>query len=284
MRKSLSLVFLGLLIAPSAFSDSKTKSSEERIITIGGSISEIACALDACDKIIAVDTSSTFPTSLEKLPKIGYARNLSAEGLVSFKPTLVILDQDAGPPHVIQKLEAMKIPMAKVNNGTTVADTKLRIQEIAAALKAKDKGDKLVADFEAKIAGLEKFKAEKVKKKVLFVYARGGKHIMVAGDKTPVSTLFELMGVENAMKGMEGFKPLTAEAVAAAKPDVILMTESGAESLGGKEGVLSLPGVKLTPAGEKKAVLLDNDLRILTIGPRTGEVVEALHAQLGTKG
>ena len=122
------------------------------------------------------------------------------------------------------------------------------------------------------------------KKKALFIYARGGKHLMVAGDKTPVSTLLDLMGAENAVKGVEGFKPLTAEAVTAAKPDVIIMTESGAESLGGKEGIFALPGVKLTPAGKNKTVIVDNDLRLLTIGPRTGDVIEAIHAQLGNKG
>lgn len=276
-------IFLSIfLMGASASAYSATK--DQRIVSIGGANTEIACALDACDSIVAVDTSSTFPASLDKLPKVGYARNLSAEGIVALKPTLVLLDEDAGPPHVIKKLEALKIPMAKVNNGTKVEDTRTRIKEIALALGRAEQGEKLTKDFDAKLETLKKYQDDKNKKRVLFIYARGGKHLMVAGDNTPVSTLLTLMGAENAIKGVDGFKPLTAEAVAAAKPDVILMTESGAESLGGREGVFALPGVKITPAGEKKQLLLDNDLRLLTIGPRTAEVIEAMHAQLGNKG
>ncbi|RYZ54570.1 MAG: hemin ABC transporter substrate-binding protein, partial [Proteobacteria bacterium] len=94
------------------------------------------------------------------------------------------------------------------------------------------------------------------------------------------STLIKLMGGINAIQGIEGFKPLTAEAVAAAKPDIILMTKSGAESLGGTDAIFNLPGMKITPAAAKKNILLDDDLRLLTIGPRTAEVIEAMHARL----
>lgn len=275
-------IFLGSLALVFGFSAQAAET--QRIISLGGANTEIICALDACDKLVAVDTSSTFPESLAKLPKVGYARNLSAEGIVALKPTLIILDEEAGPPHVIQKLEALKIPMKKVNAGIKLDDAKTRMKEIAAALGVPEKGEKLAKDFDAKIASLAKYQNEKIKKRVLFIYARGGKHLMVAGDNTPVSVLLNLMGAENAIKGIEGFKPLTAEAVAAAKPDVILMTETGAESLGGREGVFALPGVKLTPAGQKKQLLLDNDLRLLTVGPRTGEVIEDIHVKLGTKG
>lgn len=255
-----------------------------RIVSLGGANTEIVCALGACDKIVAVDTSSTFPDSLSKLPKVGYARNLSAEGIVGLKPTLVILDDEAGPPHVIKQLEAMKIPMKKVKSGVKLDEAKARMKDIAAALGVPEKGEKLIKDFDSRIASLAKYQNEKVKKRVLFIYARGGKHLMVAGDNTPVSVLLNLMGAENAIKGIEGFKPLTAEAVAAAKPDLILMTESGAESLGGRDGVFALPGVKLTPAGEKKQLFLDNDLRLLSIGPRTADVVDEIYLKIGSKG
>ncbi|MES2743877.1 MAG: ABC transporter substrate-binding protein [Bdellovibrionota bacterium] len=274
------IVFASFLFAMSATAFAETP----RIISLGGGITELVCALDACDKIVAVDTSSTFPESLKALPKVGYARNLSVEGIVALKPTMLLLDADAGPPHVIQKLEALKIPITKVNSGSKLEDARVRIKEVAAALGTPDKGEKLLKEFDTKIAKLSSYQNEKVKKRVLFIYARGGKHLMVAGDNTAVSTLLTLMGAQNAIQGIDGFKPLTAEAVAAAKPDVILMTQSGAESIGGRDAVFALPGIKITPAGANKKLFLDSDLELLTIGPRTADVIEAMHTELGLKG
>lgn len=269
-----SAAIFALALATQAFA------APSRIISIGGANSELVCALGACGALVAVDTSSEFPETLKPLQTIGYARSLSTEGILALKPDLVILDEDAGPPHVIAKLEAMKVPMAKVTSGSNVDDARLRMKQIATALGETKKGERLVADFDSSLARLAKFQKDPAKKRVMFIYARGGKHLMVAGEKTAIATLIGLMGGVNAIQGMEGFKPLTAEAVAAAKPDIILMTRSGAESLGGVDGVFSLPGLKLTPAAAKKNLLLDDDLRLLTIGPRTADVIEAMHARL----
>lgn len=274
MRSFVSLAFLAFVAAPIALS------APARIISVGGANTELVCALGACEKLVAVDTSSVFPENLKPLQKIGYSRSLSTEGILAQKPDLIIIDEDAGPPNVIAKLESMKIPLVKVSTGSTVEDAKKRMKSIALALGEEKKGEKLIADFDASLARLAKFQKDVNKKRVMFIYARGGKHLMVAGENTATATLINLMGGTNAIQGMDGFKPLTAEAVAAAKPDIILMTQSGAESLGGVEGVFALPGLKITPAAAKKTLLLDDDLRLLTIGPRTAEIIESMHTRL----
>jgi len=251
-----------------------------RIISIGGANTEIVCALGACDRLVAVDTTSDFPESVKKVTKIGYARSLSVEGILAQKPTLIILDDDAGPPHVIARLNDLKVPVTTVKAGYTIDDARLRMKQIAAVLGESKRGDDLVANFDSSLANLTVFQKDLNKKRVMFIYARGGKHLMVAGAKTPIATLIGLMGGVNATEGVEGFKPLTAEAVAAARPDVILMTKSGAESLGGVTGVFALPGLKITPAAAQNNLLLDTDLSLLTIGPRTAEVIKQMHMQL----
>ncbi len=255
----------------------------QRIVGIGGANSEIICSLGYCEQLVAVDTSSTFPKSLDNVKKIGYARSLSLEGILAQKPELIILDEEAGPPHVLSQLEKTKVRLVKVKAKDGVDGAKTRIRMIAEGLGAVEKGELLIKDLEANLAKLTKFPPDHLKKRVLFVYARGGKHLMVAGNKTPVSTLLELSRAQNAIDGFEGFKPLTAEAVTLAKPDLILMTKTGAESLGGKSGVFELPGMKLTPAAKNQKLYLDDDLSLLTIGPRTHEVAEKIHAMLSEK-
>ena len=53
--------------------------AEPRLVTLGGSITEIVYALGAGDRIVAVDTTSVYPESVLSLPKIGYMRALSSE-------------------------------------------------------------------------------------------------------------------------------------------------------------------------------------------------------------
>ncbi len=277
MKFFLTLAIGSLLLSPVVLA--KT----ERIVSIGGANSEIVCALGACDLIVAVDTSSTFPAALKGLPKLGYARSLSLESIIAQKPDRILLDKEAGPPHVLRQLEASSIPITVVEGGDDVDGAKTRMRAIAKALNRVEKGEALVKEFETKLSQIQSLPKEGSKKRALFVYARGGKHLMVAGDKTPIATLLQLSGIENAVSGIEGFKPLTAEAVTLAKPDLIIMTTSGAESLGGKTGVFELPGMQWTPAAKTKALLLDEDLRLLTIGPRTADVVQAIHKVLKGK-
>lgn len=254
--------------------------SAERLLTVGGGITEVVCALGSCDSIVAVDSSSTFPESVKKLPQVGYARALNVEGVLAQKPTLVILGEEAGPPEVIRKLEAMKVPLARIKENHSLEGSFDRIRGVAAALNKKAEGEALVKSIDTQLQTLKKTFAQGKKPKVLFLYARGAKLMQVAGGETTADTMISLMGAENAAKDVKGYKPFTSEAIAAANPDVILMTDKGAESLGGAEKVFELPGMKLTQAFAKKRLVTEEDLRFLSIGPRTPDVVKGLNAKI----
>lgn len=256
----------------------------ERLLTVGGGITEAVCALGACDKIVAVDSSSTFPDSVKRLPQVGYSRALNVEGVLAQKPSLVILGEEAGPPDVIHKLEALKVPMVRIKEGHSLEGSFERIRGIAAAINKKPEGEALVKSIDGQLQALRKSFGTEKKARVLFLYARGAKLMQVAGEETTVDTMIGLIGAENAVKGVKGYKPFTAEAVAAANPDLILMTAKGAESLGGAEKVFDLPGMKHTRAFATKSLLTEEDLRLLSIGPRTPDVVKALNAQLPRSG
>jgi iron complex transport system substrate-binding protein len=111
---------------------------------------------------------------------------------------------------------------------------------------------------------------------VLFVYTSSSGALQVAGEGTAASAMIALAGARNATSGFTGYRPMTAEAVIAAAPDVILFTDRGLASAGGVDAVLAKPGVALTPAGRARRVVSLDDLLLLGFGPRTGAAAEAL--------
>ena len=96
---------------------------------------------------------------------------------------------------------------------------------------------------------------------------------MVAGQRTQLDEMIKLAGGENAVSGFEDFKPLTAESLVAANPDVILLFDSGLSSLGGIDGLLEVQGIGQTNAGKNRKVV-EMDGQFLTgFGPRLGEAI-----------
>jgi iron complex transport system substrate-binding protein len=158
-----------------------------------------------------------------------------------------------------------------------------RIRLIGRALDAEVRADSLVAARDADLATAAQFSVPSYRApRVLFVYARGQRVVHVAGTATAADAAIRSAGARNAITQFEGFRPLTAEGVVAAAPDVVLMLVHGAESLGGEDGIFALPGMMLTPAGRARRLILADDLALLGFGPRYGravlDIARALHA------
>lgn len=253
----------------------------DRIVSAAGAITETIYALGAQDALVAVDVSSVYPEEANALPKIGYARQLSAEGILSMNPTVVFAAEDAGPPEVIKQLAGASVKVVTLSNEHTPDAAKERILKIGEVLNLQDKAQKLAADLQADLE-VAKTKVAEVKShpKVLFIYARGGGIMNVSGTGTSADAIIALAGGKNAVQGYESYKPLTAEGAVEAAPDVILVTTRGLASSGGIEGLLKQPGLELTPAGKAGRVVAMDDLYLLGFGPRLGEAVRDLCGQL----
>jgi iron complex transport system substrate-binding protein len=205
----------------------------ERIVSTAGAITETLYALGAQGDLVAVDVSSVHPVEATKLPSVGYSRQLSAEGILSVNPTLVMVNEDAGPPEVITQVESTGVKVLRLNNKHTPEAAIERIQKIGEAInrptEAARLSEALRADLEAASALVA---AAPERPKVLFIYARGGGTMNVSGSGTSSESMIELAGGVNAVTGFTNYKPLTAEGVVAAAPDVILLTSRGLESAG----------------------------------------------------
>lgn len=252
-----------------------------RIVTLGGTITEIVFALGAGERVVGVDASSSFPEAANQLPKVAYHRRLSAEGVLSLRPTLIIATTEAGPPEAIQQLESAGVTVLVLPHEPTVKNAIATIERIAAALNVPARGTALIQALKKDLSQVQSsIPQTAAQAKILFLYARGQGTLMVAGQDTAADTMIGLAGGINAVRGYSGYKPLTSEAAVAAAPDLILLMDSGLESIGGAQGLWQLPGLALTPAGQQGRVLSMDGLFLLGFGPRLGQAALALNEAL----
>lgn len=247
--------------------------SIDRIVSLDGITTEILFALGVGNRVVGRDESSYYPPQVLRLPSVGYQFRLSAEGILALKPTLVLGREDVKPPQVPEQLRTAGVAVVLVPTEATVEGAKRKIRVVAQAVGREEQGEALVRALERDLLALRAFQAQQAPKgklRGLFIYTRGPQTTFVCGEgSTPVG-MMELAGLENAAKGIRDCKPMTPEAVVAARPDVIVVFRKGLESLGGLEGLLRLPGVAQTPAGQNRRVVAMDDLYLGSFGPRAG--------------
>lgn len=246
--------------------------SKIRVVSVGGGVTETIYALGAENLLVGTDTSSVYPEAATKLPQVGYQRTLSAEGVLSLKPDLVIAVPEAGPPAALSQIESAGVKLVKVNGGFSINDAKAKIEEIAKSVNAEEKGKELQKKIDDDLLKANQCAENlKSKPKVLFIYSRGSGAPQVGGINNATDEMIKLAGGENAVKDFENYKPLTPESLVAIQPDIILLPTRGLQSLGGIEAVLKLPGIAETPAGKNRKIIAVDDLLLLSFSPRVGE-------------
>lgn len=256
-----------------------------RIVSLGGSVTEIVVALGAADRLVARDTTSTFPESITALPDVGYIRALSPEGILSVQPTLILAEDGAGPPEAMEVLKSAGIPVAQMPGDATPEGVLAKISAVAAALNLPAEGETLAAEVAAGLeAARSRAAAVTSPKRVLFVLSLQGGRVMAGGAGTEAEGIIALAGGINAATGFDGYKPMTDEAVLAAAPDVILMMDREGDLAIGDADVLTQPALAATPAAETGSILRMDGMLLLGFGPRTPEAARALHAALYPKG
>jgi heme transport system substrate-binding protein len=259
-----------------------------RIVPLDGDIAEVIFTLGLTKNVVGVDTSATYPAkTVAKLPSIGYQSQLSAEGILSLKPTVVVGSTDAGPPAVIQQLRDAGVTVVIIPRYVDLDAGAEKLRAVGKALGVPKRGEKLAKQVEGQIALAKKEAAKATSKpRVAFLYVRGSQVQMIGGKGSGADALIQAAGGIDAgtEAGIQGFKPLTAESLVAAQPDVLLLLSAGLQSVGGIDGLLKLPGVAQTPAGKARRVLAYDDQLLLGLGPRTGAalrmLVRGLHPEL----
>ncbi|SFD18679.1 iron complex transport system substrate-binding protein [Chitinophaga sp. CF118] len=271
MKRSLIILFIA------GFLQSASVHAQKRIVSLNGAITEIVCALGFEKTLVGTDVTSTYPVTMQKVPKVGHNRNISAEPVLALQPDLILATDNFIQPTVIEQFKNVGVKTVLLKQEFSVEGTKKLITEVAAALQVPAKGIALCKQLDKEQKELHIVAKGK---KVLFIYARGAGTMMVAGKETPLDKIISLAGAQNAATGFSDFKPLTPEALVTANPDVILMFDEGLKSMGGVDGLLKVQGVPQTTAGkEKKVIVMDGQL-LTGFGPRVIQAVKELSEKL----
>lgn len=275
----LSLGLIASLMAIFLAAPNHAEGPAQRIVSIGGSVTEIVFALGEDSRLVARDTTSNFPPQATALPDVGYIRRLSPEGVLSVQPDLILSEEGAGPPETVALLSAAAIPFVEIPDGFTRDAIRTKILAVGDALGVPDKATKLAnkvtEDLEAALAG-----ADTEGKKVLFILSMQGGRIMASGTGTAAEGIIQLAGGKNAITAFKGYKPMTDEAVAEAAPDVILMMDRSGDHAATLDQLVAHPAISTTPAAANRAVIQMDGMYLLGFSVRTADAVRDLATAL----
>ncbi|MFE2288948.1 hemin ABC transporter substrate-binding protein [Streptomyces sp. NPDC059443] len=264
-----------------------TVASADRVVPLTGSLNEIVYTLGLGPKVVARDITATFEQAAD-LPVVTRGHEVSAESVLSLRPTLVLAETTSGPAEAIRQIRDAGIPLLVVAPAKSLDDVAKRTDAVAAALGVKDAGTRLGQRTAERIAaarkGLPAPGHSGKKPRVAFLYLRGTASVyLMGGSDSGAGSLLDAAGaVDTGPESGLGkdFTPITSEALAAAAPDAILVMSKGLESVGGVDGLVKIPGVAQTPAGMDRRVISIDDGVLLNYGPRTDQVLTSLINQL----
>ena len=250
-----------------------------RIIVLNEAIAEIVVSIGLQNLIIGRDATTTL-AALAEITEVSSGHDISAESVLSLRPTVVIGDTRTGPPEAIQQLRGAGVPVLLVPEVWSLSALPQRVSMIAQALGVPRAGQDLVAFSEKAVAdALQDVASYAAVPRVAFLYVRGTASVyLLGGSGSGADELLAAAGAIDvgAYNGLSAFTPLTAEAIVQANPDVLLVMTRGLDSVGGIDGLLGLPGISSTRAAKSRAVIAVDDDLLLSFGPRTGALISRL--------
>ncbi|MCO5090158.1 hemin ABC transporter substrate-binding protein [Bosea sp. (in: a-proteobacteria)] len=275
---ALTALSLGGLGRPAAFAQ-----APERIVVAGGVITEVIYALGLQDRVVGVDSTSQYPAqALRDKANVGYVRALSAEGVLSLKPSLIMVVDGAGPPDAVSLLKESGVKIVTIDDGQTPEGVVAKIAAIGAALGAAEPAGRLAAETKARFEELSALRAAITqKRRILFVLALQNGRALVGGRNSSADAIIRLAGAVNVADTIEGYKPMTEESIAAAQPEIVVMMRRGAGDHAIKpDDLFALPAFARTPAASERRLIQMDGLYLLGFGPRTPMAARDLMAAI----
>ena len=252
----------------------------QRLVAVGGAITEVVYALGAEALLVGTDTTSLYPEAATRTPKVGYLRQLSAEGLLSLRPDAIVGAGDAGPATVLEQVKSAGVRVELVPADHSFEEVLRKVVVVGAVTGRQAQAAALAQTLKATWAQVQTAVAQAPRKpRALFILSHNGSP-MVAGTGTAAHALLTLAGAENVVQQFAGYRPLTAEAMALGAPQAIVNSTQGIEALGGVDAFWRRPELALTPAFQRKALVAMEASHLLGFGPRMPSAVQALHTAL----
>ncbi|WP_198972941.1 heme/hemin ABC transporter substrate-binding protein [Xylophilus sp. ASV27] len=266
----------GLLALP-ALPRAQPAARPRRLVAIGGALTEMVYALGAESLLVGTDTTSLYPEAAQRTPKVGYMRQLSAEGLLSLRPDAVVATTEAGPAVVLDQMRSAGVQVELVQADHTWDEVRRKLRAVGRAAAREADAAALQGRLDADWATVRQQVAAATRRpRMLFILAHAASP-QVAGGQTAADALIRFAGGVNVMQGFDGYRSMTAEAMASAAPELILTSTQGIEAQGGEAAFWQRPELALTPAYRRRALLALEANRMLGFGPRLPGVVREVH-------
>jgi iron complex transport system substrate-binding protein len=258
-----------------------------RIVCVGGALTEIVFALGAQSCLVGVDSTSIFPEQAQQLPQVGYARTLSAEGVLALAPTHLLVTEEAGPLSVLRQVSSVGVSVQMLDSGYRFEGLIDRIARVGRLVGREVEAQALIVRLQHEWAQLRPELSihslsmpSVAPQRVLFLFSHRANRLMAAGVDTGAHAMIEYAGAINATQGFSGYKLLTPESLVAAQPDVVLLTDHGLQAIGDRSAISKLPGMSQTPAGRHQRFIVMNAGLLLGFGPRLPAAVNILKSHL----
>ena len=243
-----------------------------KIAVAGGSVTEILYFLGQEHRIIAVDSTSNFPEQAKSFPSVGYVRSLSAEGILSLQPSLVLGESDMGPDAIVKQIRNTNVSVVTVPKAVTADGIVEKIRCVANVIGEPKLAEKLIRDnLTTQLERLQKKQSSDASyiPRVALLLMFSESSPIVAGNNTSGQGVLNMVGAENVFQNIEGWKPVSMEAIIQANPDFVVITNRGVNSAGGLQAIYDHPGIRLTHAGRYQKIIALDGMSLLGFGPRT---------------
>jgi iron complex transport system substrate-binding protein len=287
LRCLLTFLALALLASPpGAFAADPPPG--DRVVCVSKQINEFIYDIGAQSHLVARDLTSIYPKEILSLPSVGYHRALSAEGIVSMRPSVLLTDGNVGPNEVLDRVRSVGIPVVTMDPGDSLQGAEDLMLRLGIYFGRTQQADALIAKWKAgmaeTIAGAKRWDGEKKPKVMMIHFGQIGNSYLGLSAKGPAEQILEWAGGENALAGGNGHMAhLTPEIIAGAQPDIIIATDVGFDRYGSAAKFAEMPGVNLTPAGKNLRIYRIDETEIMYFSPRTpasvAKIAQWLHSR-----
>ncbi|WP_166421688.1 ABC transporter substrate-binding protein [Pseudoalteromonas sp. Z1A8] len=247
--------------------------AQERVISAGGTLTEIIYALGKQNTLVAVDQSSMYPQQATQLLQVGYYRDLAAEGVLSMRPTTLLALEGAGRSQALTQIEATGVKIIHYKKPTSVNELLALIKRLGDDLNAKQKAQSLITHITNSLP----VKAKTQTHSALFLLSANERGLVAAGQETVPNLLFRYAGITNIAATHSGFKAINSEVLAVNQPDFLVAPKHVVQSLGGKQAFCKQAPLRLLKAAQSCNLLVMDSLLSLGMSPRIATAINELN-------
>ena len=241
----------------------------QRIVSLLPSLTETVCALGQCKKLVGVDRYSSWPESVNKLPRMGGGIDPSIESVVAAKPDIVLMGTSARGAERLTDLGVTVLALEP----RTHSDVQRTMLTLGKVLDVPEKD--IVAVWSAIQSSLEAAaRSMPIEAKGKRVYFEVSPAPYGASESSFIGETLLRLGMQNILPGSLGpFPKINPEFVVRAQPDIIMAGDSNFAAMASRPGWKNMNAMRMQQVCHFKK----EDANILARpGPRLAEAAQLM--------